>query len=242
MAGPGDEMAAGAGGRGHLRASHADREQVIETLKVAFVQGMLDTDEFDLRVGQTFASRTRAELAAIIADIPAGLATAKPPAPAPAQVGKPVARPGPVIATATAVYAFGWVYEVFLTAHGADNHLTSLVIFGGFFLYLIVLAICVGQMVALRREKRSGGQSPRRSAAGAGGQASQRLPSAGPGRQLPPVDHGHQDIAEAARRRLPRPALPGSRSQRRWRPLQLFAETAGNRHAMGTQLVSPANP
>ena len=26
MAGPGDEIAAGAGGRGHLRASHADRE------------------------------------------------------------------------------------------------------------------------------------------------------------------------------------------------------------------------
>jgi len=40
MAGPGDEIAAGAGGRGHPRASHADREQVIGTLKAAFVQGM----------------------------------------------------------------------------------------------------------------------------------------------------------------------------------------------------------
>jgi hypothetical protein len=30
-------MAAGAKGRGRMRASHADREQVIETLKVAFV-------------------------------------------------------------------------------------------------------------------------------------------------------------------------------------------------------------
>ena len=39
MAGPGDEIAAGAGGRGHLRASHADREQVIGVLKAAFVQG-----------------------------------------------------------------------------------------------------------------------------------------------------------------------------------------------------------
>jgi hypothetical protein len=35
MAGPEDEIAAGAGGRGYLRASHADREQVIETLKAA---------------------------------------------------------------------------------------------------------------------------------------------------------------------------------------------------------------
>jgi Domain of unknown function (DUF1707) len=51
MAGPGDEIAAGAGGRGHLRASHTDREQVIGTLKAAFVQGMLAKDEFDAGVG-----------------------------------------------------------------------------------------------------------------------------------------------------------------------------------------------
>ena len=37
MAGPGDEMAAGTDGRGRPRASHDDREQVIEVLKVAFV-------------------------------------------------------------------------------------------------------------------------------------------------------------------------------------------------------------
>ena len=72
MAGPGDEL--GAAGRGHLRASHADREQVIGTLKTAFVQGMLAKDEFDLRVGQTLASRTYADLAAVTADLPAGLA------------------------------------------------------------------------------------------------------------------------------------------------------------------------
>ena len=77
MAGPGDEL--GAAGRGHLRASHADREQVIGTLKTAFVQGMLAKDEFDLRVGQTLASRTYADLAAVTADLPAGLAAAPPP-------------------------------------------------------------------------------------------------------------------------------------------------------------------
>ena len=55
MAGPGYEIAAGAGGRGHLRASHADREQAIGTLKAAFVQGMLAKDEFDLRVGHNEA-------------------------------------------------------------------------------------------------------------------------------------------------------------------------------------------
>jgi len=50
-AGPGDEIAAGAAGRSHLRASHADREQVIDVLKAAFVQGRLTKAELDLRVG-----------------------------------------------------------------------------------------------------------------------------------------------------------------------------------------------
>jgi hypothetical protein len=57
---------------GHLRASHVDREQVISALKTAFVQGRLAKDEFDARVGQALASRTRAELAVITADIPVG--------------------------------------------------------------------------------------------------------------------------------------------------------------------------
>src|SRR6187401_3385540 len=96
MSGPGDEIAAGAGGRGHLRASHADREQVIGTLKAAFAQGMLAKDEFDLQVGQVFASRTYAELAAVTADLPAGLSTAKPPQPARVEGEARVLRPGPV--------------------------------------------------------------------------------------------------------------------------------------------------
>jgi hypothetical protein len=80
MAGPGDEIAAAAGqGDGHLRASHADREQVIVILKVAFVQGRLTEDELDARVGQVYASRTYAELAEVTADIPVGLTGAQPP-------------------------------------------------------------------------------------------------------------------------------------------------------------------
>ena len=75
---PGDEMAAAAAVRGCSRASHADREHVLDVLKAAFVQGLLTKDEFDMRVGQTFASRTYAELAALTADIPAGLIGAQP--------------------------------------------------------------------------------------------------------------------------------------------------------------------
>ena len=70
MAGPRDERAAGTLGRSHLRAARADRERVIGVLKTAFVQGTLDRDEFDLRVGQTLMSRTYADLAAITADLP----------------------------------------------------------------------------------------------------------------------------------------------------------------------------
>ena len=79
MTGPGDEKAAATAGRGHLRASHVDREQMIDALKAAFVQGRLTKDEFDARIGQTFASRTYAELATVTADIPAELARARPP-------------------------------------------------------------------------------------------------------------------------------------------------------------------
>ena len=76
MAGPGDETP-GAGDRSHLRASHADREQVIDVVKAAFVQGRLAKDEFDQRIGRVFASRTYADLACLTADIPARLIQAQ---------------------------------------------------------------------------------------------------------------------------------------------------------------------
>ena len=65
-----------AAGHGRLRASHADREQVIDTLKTAFADGRLDKDELDARVGQTLAARSYGELAMVTADIPALLAGA----------------------------------------------------------------------------------------------------------------------------------------------------------------------
>jgi len=87
MAGTGSGKApGGAYFLGRFRASDADREQVIDTLKVAFVQGRLTRDELDARAGQTFASRTYAELAAVTADIPAGPPAAREP------TGQPAAR------------------------------------------------------------------------------------------------------------------------------------------------------
>ena len=58
MTEPGGEITAGAGGRGHLRASDSEREQVIGLLQTAFVQERLTKDEFDARVGRTLTSRT----------------------------------------------------------------------------------------------------------------------------------------------------------------------------------------
>ncbi len=74
--GPGDEPAAA--GRDRLRAGHADREQVIEALKAAFVQGRLTRDELGARVGRALAARTYADLAALTADIPPGPSAARP--------------------------------------------------------------------------------------------------------------------------------------------------------------------
>ncbi|MGH3124433.1 MAG: DUF1707 SHOCT-like domain-containing protein, partial [Streptosporangiaceae bacterium] len=105
-------MAARAADGGRLRASHADREQVIGTLKAAFVQGLLDKDEFDLRVGQTFGSRTYADLAAVTADIPAGLSLAQPSEPTRAQ-NQPALPPGRMIRAASVVYAGLWAALIF---------------------------------------------------------------------------------------------------------------------------------
>ena len=217
MAGPGNEMAAGAAGCGGLRASHADREQVIDTLKTAFVRGVLAKDEFDLRVGLTFASRTNAELAALTADLPAKLIAAQPPEHVRAQGEGPVLRPGRVITVATALCAGMWAFTLLCPwpRDSEGDPMGAILVPMLTLAYLYVVLVVAGVVVADRREKRSGGQPPGRPAPGAGGQASGRPPSAGPGGQLAAVDRSHQDTAEAARSRPPRTLLPGSRSLRR---------------------------
>ena len=63
-----------------VRASDADREHVIGVLREAFAEGRLTAEEHIARVGQVYAARTYAELAAVSADLPTGSA-ASPPAP-----------------------------------------------------------------------------------------------------------------------------------------------------------------
>ena len=155
VVGPGDEIAAAEGQRrSELRASHADRERVIEVLKAAFVQGRLAKDEFDLRVGHAFAARTHAELAAVTAGLPAEPtpaqpaaqpATARPPAPARAQIEPPVVRPGRLITVATAVCAGVWMFGFLVPwprdAEGDPPHGVALLVYATTLIYLFVLAM-----------------------------------------------------------------------------------------------------
>ena len=83
-----DEGLAAAHGR--MRAAHADRERVVAALKTAFVQGRLEKDELDARVGQAISARTYAELAVLTADLPGAMAVARP-VRTPAQVMKKAA-------------------------------------------------------------------------------------------------------------------------------------------------------
>jgi hypothetical protein len=156
MTGPGDERAAG---HGRLRASHADREQVIRTLKVAFVQGRLAKDEFDLRVDQTFASRTYAELAALTADLPAALAAATPAAPARAPGERPVVPPSRVLTAAAGLYTGAWAYVLFLAPHQGENPWTRPLIMDGTVMFLGILVVCVSAILVSWRDRRSGGDN-----------------------------------------------------------------------------------
>ena len=59
-----------------LRASHADRDLVVELLQVAAGDGRLSAEELDDRLERALTARTYAELAALTADLPATPGTA----------------------------------------------------------------------------------------------------------------------------------------------------------------------
>jgi DUF1707 SHOCT-like domain len=198
MAWPADERPAGATGHGDMRASHADREQVVGTLKAAFVQGMLAKEEFDLRVGRALASRTYADLGALTADLPGGLAPEQPAMPAArASSGQPLLRPSQAIALATALYAGTWVYAV-LSGNGGLNPAAGKLVYLGTLAYLCVVAAVSAVAVDNRRDKRSGGQPPRQQRSV---QPGRRLPAAGPGGQIPPAARRHRHPRDVARMR-----------------------------------------
>ena len=198
LAGPGDERATGSASRGHLRTSHADREQVIGALKAAFATGMLDKDEFDRRVGRALVPQTYTELADLTADLPAWLTSAAPDR-CPAGGGQPLLRPGQLVAGSTMLYAGAWLYA-------PDPRASALVVLGGFF-YLCVLAIAVAVALENRLGVRSGSEVGAPHVRGPARHYTACHQPAHCG-HLPPVVSGHRHADEPARRRHARPPLP----------------------------------
>jgi hypothetical protein len=74
---PGGEIA-----RSELRASHEDRDRVVELLRVSAGDGRLTADELDERLEQAMTARTYGELARLVADLPAPGGPVAVPAPA----------------------------------------------------------------------------------------------------------------------------------------------------------------
>jgi hypothetical protein len=85
---PGHEVA-----RSELRASHEDRDRVVELLRVSAGDGRLTADELDERLELALTARTYGELARLVADLPAtGSAASGSAAFAPAPRAKEVMR------------------------------------------------------------------------------------------------------------------------------------------------------
>src|ERR1039457_6999868 len=63
---PGGEIA-----RSELRASHDDRDRVVELLRVSAGDGRLTAEELDQRLELALTARTYGELAKLVTDLPA---------------------------------------------------------------------------------------------------------------------------------------------------------------------------
>lgn len=81
------DSAAGDSGAGRIRIGHAERDAVIEQLRVAAGEGRLTVDELTERMEHVVAAKTFADLDPIVADLPV-------PPPSAAWGGAPGSRPG----------------------------------------------------------------------------------------------------------------------------------------------------
>ena len=176
---PGDQTVAG---RGCLRASNADRDRVIEMLKSAFVQGRLTKDEFEDRVGQTLAARNHAELAALTADIPAGLALPPPPRASGRDLDR-LRESKAARATAGAALAAG-LLTIAAIGNGSNDPATGL---AAVILLSPVWVLVLAGLLALhsRLEKHAARHQPRGPGQDGPERDSRRVPGSGHHRDLP---------------------------------------------------------
>jgi hypothetical protein len=82
--------------RPELRASHADRDRVVEELRIAAGDGRLTAEELDERLEVALTARTYRELAVLTADLPSASPAAGPAMPEPKDVMRLQRRGGGV--------------------------------------------------------------------------------------------------------------------------------------------------
>ena len=223
MAEPGDHRAAAAGGRGRLRASHADREQAIEVLKDAFAQGRLTGDELDSRAGQAFASRTCAELAALTADLPAGPAAAPPPR-QPARAHN--RAPGTHLVRNAAIGSGAGL--IFAGALGAvafwlnDRVGVALLMMAVFIVIVVIPGVMISAVATSSQQRRSRGQLPPQPGQSGQAPAVQQPRQVGHNPALPRdrPDQTRADLrTDRSRPGLPHPSGLAARAPRGIRPV-----------------------
>jgi hypothetical protein len=200
-------MAAGSGGGRRVTASQADREQVLDALKAAFVQGRLTKDEFDQRVGRVLA--TYAELDALTADIPARPAETRLPEPARESHNRKVIQRG-TAAGAGASMAFTAV----LVVVAGGSLALGLVVVPAVGAVVAVLLAGLLTLLSWVLEKGSSRQPSQGPPVQPSDQAPQSLASADPVKPSPPAGHDPRHTAEVARsryghQRAPRAAVQG---------------------------------
>jgi Domain of unknown function (DUF1707) len=223
---PGDDRAPRLAGHGRQRASNADREQVIDTLKDAFVQGRLTKEELDSRVGDVLASRTYADLTALTVDLPAGPRAPQPApkhtAPRPRRPPNKVVQKGVRVITATTVLtAAAWAGALL---SNTDNQVVGVLVTSLTFLWFGVVLLVGAIMIESRHQPRSGRQlPPARGQGGQGGQGSSHTISPDPAGRLRPGDYRGPHAAEASRSPLSRPRATGYFSH--WTPATAAAQS-----------------
>jgi len=161
--GSGDQTAAAAAaGQGRFLASHTDREQVVDRLKAAFVEGRLTKDELDARAGQAFAARTYADLAALTADIPAAPGGTRPrPGSTRVQAQSPVNKRAVTLRLAACAIVPPILITVAILSH---NDAVARAFSPLAFVYLMALLISVSHLIDSRlgrRRSRRSGRQPR---------------------------------------------------------------------------------
>jgi hypothetical protein len=80
-------------------ASDTEREHIAEALRAHAAAGRLDTEELEQRLGRAFEARTRADLVALVADLPA------PPPPRPRRQPRLVPPVIPIAVLLIAIWA-----------------------------------------------------------------------------------------------------------------------------------------